>query len=127
MVAAPIGARRVSKLTLIVLVAVVGLGVGGCSSNTTPRASATLKRGVLAGNLQPCTAYQNPKGTDVRVFRGDVVIAMVHVPKHRSGFRFALPPGRYTLSENDSARGGEPLVVKTDETSHEDIPNFICF
>jgi hypothetical protein len=103
-------------LTALALALVVGLC--GCSSTASPSA------GVLTGSLRQCTAYQNPKGTNVRVYRGNIAVASEHAPEGSYTYRLVLPVGHYSVSSSGSGR--QPVVIKAGDTTHEDIPGFIC-
>jgi hypothetical protein len=104
---------------------------GDSSSPKSPPAVT----GVLTGTADACSGLPGhvPADANLRVYRGDAAtarkdvyrpvdpVAKKQVPNN-STYRFALPSGRYFIT-NSSTQFAHPFVLVAGSTIHLDVPN----
>ncbi len=100
--------RRILPSSVLVLVLSLGsLGAGASHPRT----------GVATGTAVPCTGPLNVPIAHLGVYRGTRLVAARSVPTGRR-FRFVLPPGRYTISNEGHPDGSPTFVVRPGRTTH---------
>lgn len=97
-------------VTFLLTLPLIGLGAGAAAADE-------FHSGVATGKAVPCAGPMYVPTTHLGVYAGHVLVARKSVPTG-GNFRFVLPPGRYTISNEGHYVGGPTFLVYTGRTTH---------
>jgi hypothetical protein len=103
-------------VALLLALPLIGLGapVGGAGE---------IHSGVATGKAVSCAGPMYVATARLGVYAGNVLVARKTVPTGRR-FRFVLPPGRYTISNEGHYVGGPTFTVHPSRTTHVVVMNY---
>jgi hypothetical protein len=113
--------RRSAEFLLLILLS-TGL-LGAMSLDAT---AAQVKNGVATGRAVACSALMAEPLAHLSVYRGTVLVRRSSFPSG-STFRFTLPSGTYTISDQGHPGryvGSQPFRVHPGKTTHVVIMNY---
>jgi hypothetical protein len=103
-------------VALLFALALTGLGAGAVGTGEVHPGIATGKAVPCAGPIYVPTAH-------LGVYSRKVLVAQKTVPTGEQ-FRFVLPPGRYTISNEGHYVGGPTFSVQADRTTRVVVMNY---
>lgn len=97
-------------VALLLALPLTGLGAGAGAADE-------FHSGVATGKAVPCAGLMYVPTAHLGVYTGKVLVAHKTVPTG-GHFRFVLPPGRYTISNEGHYVGRPTFQIHTGRTTH---------